>query len=557
MTVRGWIALTALLLAACSPATRAPAGAAVPAPRPTPPPPTAELAPAPPAPALLEAPEDWHLRDAAEDGLAGAGVTRAYRELLASRTPGRTVVVAVIDSGVDTAHVDLRANLWRNENEVPGNGIDDDGNGYIDDVHGWNFLGSADGEAVQYDTFEVTRLHAACIANGSTPNAPADCDRIAQDFQQRRTEAEQTLLQVRQIQANLDIVLPMLQSAIGSDSLTVTAVTALRSQRGDVMQARDYFLALAGAGISPADVREAETAYQTQLEYNLNPAFEPRPIVGDDYEDMTERLYGNCRSHGARTRSTARTWPASSRPCVTTRSASTASRPTCASWCCVPYRRRRTRQGCRQRDPLRRGQRRAHHQHELRQGLLAAQGGCRRSVRHADESGVLHGPRRRQRRRGPGEQVELSRTAATPMAARAAQLDRGRCFLVEAADSLGRAVLELRSGRSRRLRARRRHPFHSAGRRFERQNGTSMAAPVVTGVAAMLMAYFPSFALRTSVAFYSRAPPPIATGPSCAPARPTPSPSAPSPSPAPSSTPSKPSASPSPSALKPSPGPAS
>jgi subtilisin family serine protease len=68
-------------------------------------------------------------------------------------------VVAVIDSGIDTLHEDLKEVLWVNPKEIPGNGIDDDGNGYIDDVHGWNFLGGKDGRNVKEDSYEGARVY--------------------------------------------------------------------------------------------------------------------------------------------------------------------------------------------------------------------------------------------------------------------------------------------------------------------------------------------------------------------------------------------------------------
>ncbi len=255
-------------------------------------------APAPPsadAPALATAPAHWWLADA-DAASPGAGVEAAYRAL-AGRAPKRTVVVGVIDSGVDTAHVDLHANLWANPGEVAGNGVDDDGNGYVDDVRGWNFIGGADGRDVDDDTYEVTRLYATCQAQPSGAGAvvagSVPCARIDSAFTAQRSDTEQQLMQVQQMAAAVDRAVGTLRSQLGRDSLTVDAVRSVVPMRSDVRQAQMIYLQLASAGITPAMIADEQARLETALERSLNPDFDPRPIVGDDYADLTQREYGN------------------------------------------------------------------------------------------------------------------------------------------------------------------------------------------------------------------------------------------------------------------------
>jgi subtilisin family serine protease len=284
---------------ACAPATTAPPPRA--------PTPTSGVAtPPPPAepgslPALESAPERWWMLDPATDNVAGAAVDRAYRELLAGRQPTREIVVAIIDSGVDTAHVDLRPVLWRNPGERAGTGRDDDGNGYVDDVFGWNFIGGPDGRNVETDTYEVTRLFAACLArfgDGQAAPAPqdrvarAECARIEEEYTDKLQETEQMVERLQEMQQAVQIIWGILRTQVGPD-LSVERVRAIQSTRPDVVQARNAYLELAEYNITPELIEEELERMQQLLAFGLDPDFDPRPIVGDNFANVDERFYGN------------------------------------------------------------------------------------------------------------------------------------------------------------------------------------------------------------------------------------------------------------------------
>jgi subtilisin family serine protease len=103
------------------------------------------------------APHNWHELDKAETGFYGVSLDKAYDFLKNKKS--KTIVVAVIDSGVDTTQEDLKSVLWHNPGEIPGNGIDDDHNGYVDDVYGWNFIGGKDGANLHQDSYEGARVY--------------------------------------------------------------------------------------------------------------------------------------------------------------------------------------------------------------------------------------------------------------------------------------------------------------------------------------------------------------------------------------------------------------
>ncbi|MEL6330609.1 MAG: S8 family peptidase [Planctomycetota bacterium] len=94
--------------------------------------------------------EQWALHNTGQFGFtADADIDALEAWTIRRSAPG--VIVAVIDSGVDYLHPDLRDNIWTNPGEIPGNDIDDDKNGYVDDVHGWSFVEGAEGDPMDTD----------------------------------------------------------------------------------------------------------------------------------------------------------------------------------------------------------------------------------------------------------------------------------------------------------------------------------------------------------------------------------------------------------------------
>lgn len=260
--------------------------------------------PAEPEAELLVAPDDWWLLDAERDGIHATSVERAYNELLAGREPQRTVVVAIIDSGVDVEHEDLQGNIWVNEGERAGTGRDDDGNGYPDDLHGWNFLGGPDGRNVEQDTYEVTRLFAECEARaegasqGAFATLDLDCDAIEQDFDAEVEEAREMLDRARQLGFAANQVETLLREHLGVEELSVEEVAKISTPQMDVIQAQQIYLQLAEHDITAELIEEEIERLEKRLEYGLDPAFDPRPIVDDDFADVRERHYGNADVEG-------------------------------------------------------------------------------------------------------------------------------------------------------------------------------------------------------------------------------------------------------------------
>ncbi len=240
--------------------------------------------------ALAQAPADdnappanWHLLDRDTDGVVGISLDDAYA-ILPDRAP-REVVVAILDSGVDIEHPDLAPVLWTNPGEVAGNGVDDDGNGYVDDVHGWSFLGGPGGN-MEHDTLELARLVAACRRGAPDPTY-SDCEALEADLEAQRAPLAQQAAQIGMLLGAVRSADATFRERYGDDY----DVTALALE-GDEAEAARPLLFLAQQGASLSDLEAFSDQISSRLEYSLNPDYDERGLVGDDYADVNERDYG-------------------------------------------------------------------------------------------------------------------------------------------------------------------------------------------------------------------------------------------------------------------------
>jgi subtilisin family serine protease len=246
--------------------------------------------------------QEWIHLDPIDDGLAGISLNKAY-QLLEGR-PSKTVLVAIIDSGFDLDHEDLKESYWTNEDEIPNNGIDDDKNGYVDDVHGWNFIGGPE-ENVVYDTYELTReykrLKTKFGYNGNGSQKEYEYWlKVRDDYEYKRKKSEETLIKYSEIISNIPRYYKLLLSYLDTDTLTLEAVNAIESEDTIINQATaqigkllNYFGQSVGYETMVNVLMPTEEHYMYEMNYGFNLEYDPRSLVNDDYENKKERYYGN------------------------------------------------------------------------------------------------------------------------------------------------------------------------------------------------------------------------------------------------------------------------
>jgi subtilisin family serine protease len=257
-------------------------------------------------------PDNWFNLDAAKDSVNGVSTEKTYSELLKGKK-STTIIVGVLDSGVDYMHEDLKDIMWTNAKEIAGNGIDDDKNGYIDDIHGWNFMGSKDGKNVEKDNLELTRVYKSLKAKydgKSEKDLVSKADKkefkywqiVKADYDKEVNEAEANLNQYKFIRDAVSGVADKIKKEKHIEKVTLDDLKAFEAKEQKDKQGKAIAINQGNKGVSIEDlIKDIEDGIASmdgsQLDINSN----TRSIVGDNYDDLTEKFYGNgdCKGPGA------------------------------------------------------------------------------------------------------------------------------------------------------------------------------------------------------------------------------------------------------------------
>ncbi len=256
--------------------------------------------------AQKKAPENWHNLDPTTDKIWGVSTEKAYKEILPGKG-SRPVIVAVIDGGTDFKHEDLILNIWRNQNEVEDSKFDEDRNGYTDDIYGWNFIGGPE-ENVDYDTYEFTRTYKKykAIFEGDGSNNQVKSPELKKLYDEAELQYLNKSKNIKRSKIGYDtllVTMEIIRKRAGSLDPSAEALKPLKAngrlEKISLMLLKQI-AKTGGRNNSPIQkqLNEGSDYFKKMVDYHLNLDFEPRAKVGDDYENVKESRYGNNKISG-------------------------------------------------------------------------------------------------------------------------------------------------------------------------------------------------------------------------------------------------------------------
>jgi cell wall-associated protease len=243
----------------------------------------------------------WGASNLLSDTIPGMSVDKAYAELL-KRRKGKTIIVAVIDSGVDIEHEDLKDVIWTNKGETPGNGKDDDKNGYVDDVHGWNFLGDIVEENMEYVRY-MKKLGPKFKGKsessiGATDRADYELYQKAKaEYKKEVNEANGIVERYQQILSQVEPAHMAISKKLGKENYSQKDLGSIENPNTTEKQQISMLAQMLGYADTVPEVLEQLTGgidyYKARLGSHFNMDENFREKLGDDPDDFSTKYYGN------------------------------------------------------------------------------------------------------------------------------------------------------------------------------------------------------------------------------------------------------------------------
>lgn len=246
--------------------------------------------------------QGWGGADLVNDTIPGMSVQKAYSEII-KNNKGQKVIVAVIDSGVDIEHEDLDGVLWTNTDEIPNNNRDDDNNGYVDDIHGWNFLGDAVKENMEY-TRILKKLRPKFNGVPVSAIKPEDREEFElyqlakAEYDKEYNEALGLKNQYEGIVQQLNVAHQAVSARLGKENYTRQELRNMEATSEEMQQYKAFLLQVMSniEGTIPESVTQLQEAidyFDDRLSSHFNLDLDGRAVVGDDVDDITDTDYGN------------------------------------------------------------------------------------------------------------------------------------------------------------------------------------------------------------------------------------------------------------------------
>ena len=254
------------------------------------------------SPLSEEEEKNWYLKDIITDSLPGISLTQIYDSLLINKK-GKEVIIAVLDSEIDIEHKDIKKHIWKNEDEIPNNGIDDDKNGYIDDINGWNFLGNNKGENIlnaNYEYVRIVRKYQNLFKNKKEIQIKKEDLPDFRKYIGAKTKLDSEFSKMKRRLKYGEIIFQnflnakeALKNYFPEEIYTYEKLKEIDTLGNDLGKHVIEIKLLLDYNDTEANMKRVRDDTKNDINYRLNLDYNPRLILADNPDNINDKNYGN------------------------------------------------------------------------------------------------------------------------------------------------------------------------------------------------------------------------------------------------------------------------